>query len=81
LSAERGIRPAQLAIAWALAKGRNIVPLMGARTRAQLEESLGALNVQLTPAEIAQLEETIPASAVSGTRYAEPQMSQLDSEH
>ena len=72
--------PAQLAIAWVLAKGKNIVPVMGARTRAQLDESLGALRVELSPAEVARIEEAIPASEVAGTRYAEQQMAHLDSE-
>jgi aryl-alcohol dehydrogenase-like predicted oxidoreductase len=80
LAAEKGLRPAQLAIAWALAKGDFIVPVIGARTRAQLEESLGALEVKLSPEEIAHLEEAVPASAVAGTRYDANQMRMLDSE-
>ncbi len=80
LAAERGVRPAQLAIAWALAKGESIVPVVGARTRAQLAEALGALDVRLAPDEVARLEAAVPASAVAGTRYAEPQMQHLDSE-
>jgi aryl-alcohol dehydrogenase-like predicted oxidoreductase len=56
------------------------VPLVGARTRAQLAESLAALEVSLTPDEIARIEGTIPASAVAGTRYDEHQMRILDSE-
>lgn len=81
LASEKGATGTQLAIAWVLAKGRNIVPLIGARTRAQLTESLGALQVSLTPAEIARIEHAIPASAVAGTRYDEHQMRMLDSEH
>ncbi len=80
LAAERGVRPAQLAIAWVLAKGANIVPLVGARKRTQLEESLGALAVALSAADLARLEEALPASAVAGTRYDEHQMRMLDSE-
>jgi aryl-alcohol dehydrogenase-like predicted oxidoreductase len=56
------------------------VPLIGARTRAQLAESLGALQVTLTPAEIAHIEEAIPVSAPAGSRYDEHQMRILDSE-
>jgi aryl-alcohol dehydrogenase-like predicted oxidoreductase len=74
------VRPAQLAIAWVLAKSASIVPVIGARTRAQLEESLAALAVRLSPGELAQLEEAVPASAVAGSRYAEAQMKHLDSE-
>jgi aryl-alcohol dehydrogenase-like predicted oxidoreductase len=64
----------------ALAKGPGIVPVIGARTRAQLEESLGALAVSLSPEDVALLEAAVPASAVAGTRYPEPQMQMLDSE-
>jgi aryl-alcohol dehydrogenase-like predicted oxidoreductase len=80
LAAERGVAPAQLAIAWVLAKDSAIVPVIGARTRRQLDESLAALDIALTPREIARLEEAIPASQVAGTRYAEMQMRTLDSE-
>jgi aryl-alcohol dehydrogenase-like predicted oxidoreductase len=78
LAAARGLKPAQLAIAWALAKGPAIVPVIGARTRAQLAEALGALAVALTAEEIARLEAAIPA--VAGTRYDAQQMRMLDSE-
>jgi aryl-alcohol dehydrogenase-like predicted oxidoreductase len=80
LAAEKGATASQLAIAWVLAKGSTIVPLIGARTRAQLAESVGALAVTLTPAEVGRIEETVPASAVAGTRYDEHQMRVLDSE-
>jgi aryl-alcohol dehydrogenase-like predicted oxidoreductase len=80
LAAERGVRPVQLAIAWVLAKGKSIVPLIGARTRAQLDESLAALDVELAPEDLARVERAIPPSAVAGTRYGEDQMRALDSE-
>jgi aryl-alcohol dehydrogenase-like predicted oxidoreductase len=80
LAAEAGVKPTQLAIAWVLAKGRYVVPVIGARTRAQLSESLGALRVKLTEADLARIEESIPASAIAGTRYDERQMKMLDSE-
>ena len=80
LAAAKGLQPAQLAIAWVLAKGRRIIPVMGARTRKQLAESLAALQVKLSAAELARVEEAIPASAVAGTRYDERQMRTLDSE-
>jgi len=75
-----GVTPSQLAIAWVLAKSPSIVPVMGARTRAQLSETLGALSIQLSSTEIADLEAALPASAVAGTRYDEHQMHVLDSE-
>ena len=80
LAAEKGVSASQLAIAWVLAKGPAIVPLTGARTRVQLTESLGALQVTLTPAELRRIEEAIPPSAVAGSRYDEHQMRILDSE-
>ena len=70
----------QLAIAWVLAKNASIVPLIGARTRTRLTESLGALQVTLSPAEMAQIEAALPPAAIAGTRYDEHQMRVLDSE-
>jgi aryl-alcohol dehydrogenase-like predicted oxidoreductase len=80
LAAEKGVSAPQLAIAWVLAKGASIVPVVGARTLAQLAESLAALPICLSPAELTRMEEAIPASAVAGDRYASPQMQMLDSE-
>jgi aryl-alcohol dehydrogenase-like predicted oxidoreductase len=80
LAEEKQVRPAQLAIAWALAKAENVVPVLGARTRAQIDESIAAVAIQLSAAELARLEAAFPASAVAGTRYAESQMQHLDSE-
>jgi aryl-alcohol dehydrogenase-like predicted oxidoreductase len=80
LAAEKDAQPAQLAIAWVLAKSGTIVPLIGARTRKQLAESLGALGVALSAADVARIEEALPPSAVAGTRYDEHQMKILDSE-
>ena len=80
IAAERGVTATQLAVAWVLARGETIVPVIGARTRAQLEESLGALAIELTGDELAQIEHAVPAEAVAGTRYDEHQMRMLDSE-
>jgi aryl-alcohol dehydrogenase-like predicted oxidoreductase len=80
LAREKGATPSQLAIAWVLAKGDTIVPLIGSRTRAQLAESLGALDVRLSAEDVARLEAAVPAEAVAGTRYDERQMKMLDSE-
>jgi aryl-alcohol dehydrogenase-like predicted oxidoreductase len=76
----KGVTATQLAIAWVLAKAPTVVPLIGARTRAQLAESLGALDATLSPEELARIEEAVPAAAVAGTRYDESQMRMLDSE-
>src|SRR5690606_36014970 len=80
LAARRGVTPAQLAIAWARAKGPAIIPLVGARTRAQLGDALAALSLGLSADDIATLEHAVPASAVAGTRYQELHMKHLDSE-
>jgi aryl-alcohol dehydrogenase-like predicted oxidoreductase len=80
IAADKGATASQLAIAWVLAKSATIVPLIGARTRDQLSESLAALQLTLTPADVARLEAAVPVTAVAGTRYSEPQMSSLDSE-
>jgi aryl-alcohol dehydrogenase-like predicted oxidoreductase len=80
LAAARGVKPAQLAIAWVLAKGPRIVPVIGSRTRAQLDDALGAMDLELSAAELAELEAAVPAEAVAGTRYGEEQLRMLDSE-
>ena len=80
LAAQKGVTAVQLAIAWVLAKGDFIVPLIGARTRRQLQESLSALRVHLSPADLAEMEAAVPTSAVAGSRYDEHQMRMLDSE-
>jgi aryl-alcohol dehydrogenase-like predicted oxidoreductase len=80
LATEKGATASQLAIAWVLAKGSNIVPLVGARTRTQLAESLGAVQVTLAPADVERIESALPPTIVAGTRYDEHQMRVLDSE-
>jgi aryl-alcohol dehydrogenase-like predicted oxidoreductase len=80
LAEAKGITTSQLATAWVLAKSESIVPVIGARTRNQLHESLAALDVHLSNAEAAEIEEAVPAEAVAGSRYDERQMRMLDSE-
>jgi aryl-alcohol dehydrogenase-like predicted oxidoreductase len=80
VAAEKNATATQLAIAWVLAKGASIVPLVGARTRTQLAESVGALQVSLTPADLTRIEAALPLTAVAGSRYDEQQMRVLDSE-
>lgn len=77
---EKGATVAQLAIAWVLARGEDIIPLIGARRRDRLSEALGALDLVLTAEDIARLETTVPADAALGTRYDAHQMRVLDSE-
>jgi aryl-alcohol dehydrogenase-like predicted oxidoreductase len=71
---------AQLAIAWVLSRGTEIVPLIGARRRERLSEALGALNVTLTPDDLARIERAVPAGAAAGDRYDARSMALLDSE-
>ena len=80
LAREKNATATQLAIAWVLARGSNIVPLAGARTRAQLRESLGALALNLSQADMARIEEAMPPDGVAGGRYDAHQMRILDSE-
>jgi aryl-alcohol dehydrogenase-like predicted oxidoreductase len=80
LARDKGITPVQLAIAWVLAKSPQIVPTIGARTRAQLTDSLGAIDVALSAGDLSRMEAALPASAVAGSRYDEHQMRMLDSE-
>ncbi|WP_030208571.1 aldo/keto reductase [Streptomyces sp. NRRL S-87] len=81
VAASKGVTVAQAAIAWVLAQGEDIVPLVGARRRDRLTEALGALAVELDPADLAAIEEAVPAGAAAGERYPEAQMAHLDSEH
>lgn len=80
IAATKGCTVAQLAIAWALARGDDIVPLVGARRRDRLSEALGALQVHLTADDLAAIEHVAPAGAVAGDRYDAHQMAWLDSE-
>ena len=76
----KGVSVAQTAIAWVLAQGEDIVPLVGARTRVRLEEALGALDVKLDAADLRAIEAAVPAGAAAGDRYIAAQMAHLDSE-
>jgi aryl-alcohol dehydrogenase-like predicted oxidoreductase len=71
---------AQVAIAWVLSRGEDIVPLVGARRRERLTESLGAAGLVLSAADLAAIEAAVPANAAAGTRYDAGQMAMLDSE-
>jgi aryl-alcohol dehydrogenase-like predicted oxidoreductase len=75
-----GATVAQLAIAWVLERGEDIVPLIGARTRERLDEALGALTTDLDADDLASLEHAVPPGAAAGERYPEAQMAVLDSE-
>lgn len=80
IAEQKGVTVAQIAIAWVLARGDDIVPLVGARTRERLDEALGALDVTLDAADLAAVEDAVPAEAAAGERYPTHQMAMLDSE-
>jgi aryl-alcohol dehydrogenase-like predicted oxidoreductase len=79
-AAERGMSPAQLSVAWVLAKQPAFVPVVGARTRKQLIDVLGVIDKPLSPEDVAAVEAILPKEAISGGRYPEQQMKLLDSE-
>lgn len=80
IASKQGVSVAQVAIAWVLAQGEDIVPLVGARRRDRLVEALGALDVRLSPADMERIEMAVPRDAVAGHRYDARQMTLLDSE-
>jgi aryl-alcohol dehydrogenase-like predicted oxidoreductase len=80
IAGEKGASVAQLAIAWVLSRDETIVPLIGARSRERLTESLGALELTLSDEDLARIEAAVPEGAAAGERYGEAQMAMLDSE-
>jgi aryl-alcohol dehydrogenase-like predicted oxidoreductase len=71
---EKGCTPSQLALAWVLAQGDDIIPIPGTKRRKYLEENVGALNLKLTPEDLQQIDEVFPRDATSGARYPEHMM-------
>lgn len=78
LAAQKGCTPAQLALAWLLAQGPNMVPIPGTRRIATLEQNLGALDVTLSAAELAQIDAVAPQGAATGERYPAAAMNALN---
>jgi len=76
IAQEKNCTPSQLALAWVLAQGEDIVPIPGTRKRTRLEENLKSLDVNLGPADLRRIEETFPKGIAAGQRYSE-QMMQL----
>jgi len=76
----KDVTVAHLAIAWVLSRGKDVVPLVGARRRDQLAEALGALDVDLSTEDLEAVERAVPRGAAAGDRYQAPQMASLDSE-
>ncbi|MCC5663884.1 aldo/keto reductase [Nostoc sp. CHAB 5784] len=80
IAQEQSATVAQVAIAWVLSRGNDIVPLIGARRRDRLNEALGALDLHLSQDDLARIEAAVPLDAVAGDRYDPGQMGMLDSE-
>ena len=78
LAQTKGCSPAQLALAWVIAQGDDIVPIPGTKRVRYLEDNLGALNITLTPDELAQIDHLFPPGAAQGERYAKPMMALLN---
>jgi len=81
IAAGKGCSIAQLAIDWVASRGDDVIPLIGAKRRDQLRDAIGALDVTLSPADVARIENAMPTDAVAGDRYGAALMTHLDSEH
>jgi aryl-alcohol dehydrogenase-like predicted oxidoreductase len=77
MAQSKGCTPAQLALAWVLAQGDDIVPIPGTKRRRYLEENVGALDVRLNADDLARIDSIIPPGSAAGTRYAAAQMQNL----
>lgn len=80
IATKKGINVAQLALAWVLSRGKEIIPLVGARHRQQLKDALETLPISLSSDDVAAIERAVPPGSVAGDRYAAEQMAVLDSE-
>ena len=74
MAADKGCTPSQLALAWVLSQGTDIVPIPGTKRRTYLEDNLGAAAIALTPDELAEIDRILPAEAFAGPRYPEAGM-------
>jgi aryl-alcohol dehydrogenase-like predicted oxidoreductase len=77
MSERKGCTPAQLALAWVLAQGEDIVPIPGTKRRSYLEDNVGAIDVELTPDDLRELDQIAPKGAAAGLRYPEQQMARV----
>ena len=78
IAKEKGTSPAQLALAWVLAQGEDVVPIPGTTRRSSLEENVGSVDVTLTPADLQRINEAVPVGAASGARYPAQAMASLN---
>ena len=78
LAGDKGVTPSQLALAWVLAQGRDVVPIPGTKRRSYLEENVAALDVHLSDEDLASIEEVAPKGVAAGDRYAAEQMTRIN---
>ena len=78
IAERRGVKAGQLALAWVLAKGEDLVPIPGTKRRTYLEENAAAAEIKLSPAEVAELEAAVPQTEIVGDRYAAANMKAID---
>jgi aryl-alcohol dehydrogenase-like predicted oxidoreductase len=78
IAERKGVKAGQLALAWVLAKGDDLVPIPGTKRRTYLEENAAAADIHLSPAEVAELEAAVPAGEIAGERYAPVHMKNID---
>ena len=78
IARKKGVTPGQLALAWVLLQGKDIVPIPGTTRRAHLEENLAALQIELTEADLKDIREAMPEGAAAGERYPEQMMKRVN---
>jgi aryl-alcohol dehydrogenase-like predicted oxidoreductase len=78
IAKRKGVTPAQLALAWVLAKGEDLIPIPGTKRRKYLEENAAAVDIRLTAADVAELEAAVPENEIAGERYAAAAMKAID---
>jgi aryl-alcohol dehydrogenase-like predicted oxidoreductase len=78
LAQAKGATPAQVALAWVMAQGEDVVPIFGSTKRSRVEENLKALDIWLTPAELQEIDRLVPKGSTAGTRYPEQGMSAVN---
>ena len=74
----KGVSPTQLALAWVLAQGDDVVPIPGTKRRTYLDQNVRTLEIELTPEDLATIEKAVPRGSVAGDRYAAEQMSRIN---
>jgi aryl-alcohol dehydrogenase-like predicted oxidoreductase len=77
IAARKGCTPAQLALAWVLAQGQDVIPIPGTKQKKRMVENIGALSVKLSDADLKEIADAVPKGAAKGTRYPEAQMASL----